>query len=680
MPTQKQLVSGLGGAIGSDFRSAQNQLLFVEYSGKLSLLNLTRTATVVSSGTKVLLSSYGFDLDTGTEGVHGGPVIGDIQWLSVLPEGMYPNFSAQLIGLGVTNFAAITADTLQSLTYSTAFIPRADFVNGYVFAVLTNGGNYAKVQVVPQGLNLQIEWVTYKLLPAYEVLGTGYTEPEDVKASSDGVHAYVTERSGDLVKVALPTANRSAATTTVIVSGMNAPQQMFLDEVHQTAYVVEYASPGALWKVNLAAKTKTAILTGLQNPVGVVISADLQYAYISEQTTGPDLGRVSEFQLSSGTRTPIVKGLTKPSFLTWFDAAQTSLLVPQLDPADSILLINVAAGTYQTVVTGTPSQPSSVAQTGTGQILICTNSSIVETSLTTSMSTSGPLLMGIGFVPFDKIGPLTIPPTPVGYANTTVDPTYFYQVNRVPFAGTLPLMINYMAALNIGAAYYRVTTTSPASATPVAQNITWTDEHWNGIEFVADTTSPTVVGGLSDCYPVRALADLFNWMNPSLGGFLVSTGLPEGLNTITVTFVNAAGGVVGTATPLTIYVDNNPCTATIGQPILHGVPADTVCGLLHYGIKDSSPVSIAFTASQLNNNATFSFDVIKGVAEIDSIGGPVNTAAADSPFTEGVATLLGTCTIAGYAAQIYVAASAINGWGRQSEYDASGVIAFVLAP
>jgi hypothetical protein len=30
--------------------------------------------------------------------------------------------------------------------------------------------------------------------------------------------------------------------------------------------------------------------------------------------------------------------------------------------------------------------------------------------------------------------------------------------------------------------------------------------------------------------------------------------------------------------------------------------------------------------------------------------------------------------------QVYVAATANNGWGRQSQYDASAVIAFVLAP
>ena len=36
MPTSTQLVTGLAGAIGCDFRTAQNQLIFVEYGGKLS--------------------------------------------------------------------------------------------------------------------------------------------------------------------------------------------------------------------------------------------------------------------------------------------------------------------------------------------------------------------------------------------------------------------------------------------------------------------------------------------------------------------------------------------------------------------------------------------------------------------------------------------------------------------
>jgi hypothetical protein len=78
MPSPVQLVTGLGGAIGSDFRRAQNQLVSVEYSGKLSRLNLSRTGTVVSSGSTVLKGTFTFDLDTGTQGGLG-PAF-DIFW------------------------------------------------------------------------------------------------------------------------------------------------------------------------------------------------------------------------------------------------------------------------------------------------------------------------------------------------------------------------------------------------------------------------------------------------------------------------------------------------------------------------------------------------------------------------------------------------------------------------
>ena len=56
---------------------------------------------------------------------------------------------------------------------------------------------------------------------AYTVFGTGYTNPEDVKLSTNGSLAYITERSGDLVRVTLPNAPRSSAV--VIATGMTAP-------------------------------------------------------------------------------------------------------------------------------------------------------------------------------------------------------------------------------------------------------------------------------------------------------------------------------------------------------------------------------------------------------------------------------------------------------------------------
>ena len=122
----------------------------------------------------------------------------------------------------------------------------------------------------------------------YQVLGTGYNQPEDVKASQDGVHAYVTERAGNLLRVDLSSANRASAT--VVASGMTAPQQLFLDENAAAAYTVEYSPSGTLWRIDLTSGTKTAVVTGLQNAVGVTLSLDRQFAYISEQTTGPDGG------------------------------------------------------------------------------------------------------------------------------------------------------------------------------------------------------------------------------------------------------------------------------------------------------------------------------------------------------------------------------------------------------
>jgi hypothetical protein len=532
--------------------------------------------------------------------------------------------------------------------------------------------------VTVSGLNLQIQWVTYKLDSPYAVLGTGYQQPEDVKVSADGVHVYVTERTGNLLKVPLATPNRTPAM--VLSSGMTAPQQLFLDEAHNTAYAVEYASSGHLWQINLTTGAKTAILSGLQNAVGLVLSADLQFAYISEQTTGPDLGRVSRFQLSGGARTLIVKGLTAPFFLNWSDATQSSLLIPERDPANRVTMINVAATSSQVVLSGVPFRPSSVTVPTPGQMLICSDQVIEEADFL-AFQPAGPLLMGIGFIPFDKV--ITTPGPTLGLADTTVDPTYFYQVKNTPFGGALPLMLNYMRALNDGAAYYRVFVQNFSGFK--LQDVTWTDEHWNGFHYVPITTGPVNVGGNPGFFPTRALSDLFLWMNPSLAGFIQSTGLPNGLNTIWIEFVNGSGGFIEWATPLQILVDNNACTATIGAPTLHSASADPTCGLLHYGTKDASLVSMPFTASHPNNFATFSFVVVKGVNTVTLpplpiSNDPVSAAPGLSPVTEPVDKLLGTCTIAAFAEEVYVAATANNGWGRQSQYDAEALTAFVLAP
>jgi hypothetical protein len=675
MPSPVALVSGLGGAIGSDFRQAANQLLFVEFAGKLSRLNLYRTGHVVSSGTTTLKGTFSFDFDSGTQsGIGQGPVPPfDVFWdqHTAVVRSLDPHNGALLANLGTVDFNSLSPDTLSSLAYAATPIdgnndPSNKLVTNDVFAVRTSSGNYAKVKVLAYGYDLHIQWVTYALDSPYAVLGTGYNQPEDVKASADGAHAYVTERSGDLVRVTLASANRASAT--VVASGMTAPQQLFLDEAHHAAYVVEYAPSGSLWHVDLTSGTKTAVLSGLENAVGVVLTADLQTAYISEQAASG--GRVSRFDLSSGTRTQVASGLTAPFFLTWLDAAQTTLAVAERDPANRVSAITVATGQTQVAATGLAARPSSVATIGAGQILVCCDQAIDEVDLLGGIfQPAGPLLMGIGFIPFDKIDHAT------GLATT--DPGYFFHVAGAPFAGTLPLMINHQRAANDGAAYYRV------KVDGVVHTDAWSDYHWNGFNYVLQTIGTVSVAGHAGYYPVRAIADLFLWMNPSLGDLLSTASLSNGLHTITVEFVNGAGLLVETSTPLVIRVDNNACTATLSVPTLHGTGATPDCGVLQYGTKNADPVTMAFTASHPNNFATFSFSLIKGVNSValpasPPTSGPVSSAV--SPFTAANQDLLGKCTVAGFAEYLYVAATATNGWGRQSQLDASAAVAFVLAP
>ncbi|WP_190342706.1 hypothetical protein [Leptolyngbya sp. FACHB-36] len=142
--------------------------------------------TIVSSGSGVIRGTWLFNFDTGTEVANDG----DVWWQQQTDTVRYlvPRGNAQLVNLGVRDFNAISVSQLQKLPYSTVpidgsisneallairaphetppIVPRPigpnQLVNGNVFAVRTNSGNYAKVQVLKYGYNLQIQWVTYR--------------------------------------------------------------------------------------------------------------------------------------------------------------------------------------------------------------------------------------------------------------------------------------------------------------------------------------------------------------------------------------------------------------------------------------------------------------------------------------------------------------------------------------
>lgn len=675
-PAETELIGNRAGVIGSDLRRKFNQLIFVEFtSGNLCSLDLFRRGTVLCSGTTVLKGTFAFDFERGIQSALGPDL--DIWWdqPTNVERRIVPENNAGIINLGIVDFNAITAETLQHLPFGTApIIGNNDSTNklvpGDVFAVKTHLGNLAKVQVLQYGDDLTIRWVTYTLAPSHlRVLGSGFQQPEDVKLSADGTHAFVTERTGNLLRVELANANR--AVSAVIASGMTAPQQIFLDEAHKAAFVVEFAPSGRLLRIDLTTGQQTKVLSNLENAVGLLLSDDRKFAFISEQTAGSDKGRVSRFDLTTGARAPLATGLINPFFLT-FDLAHTAIMVPERDPANRVVRIDLAAPSVQVLVSPVPFRPSSIDMTSPSEILICCDQVIERFDfLPLRAQPTAPLLMGIGNIPEDKV-------TPLGLADTTVDPAYFYQVKNTPFAGMLPLIINPLRALNDGARFYRV------KVDGALRFESFTDERWDGKQFVGETITPQVVNGQPGFYRVRPLTELFMFLHPSLGGFINSTTLTNAMHTIVLEFFDQAGALLETSTPLSILVDNNPCSALLAAPTLNGAVADA-CGLLKYTNKATDAVKMPFVAKHPNGFATFYFEVAKGVTPVTltpvppvPVSGPVTSAI--SPITETVGDLIGPCNIAGFAEHIHVYATANNGWSRQCQYDAAALSAFVLVP
>jgi len=663
MTTIVQLASGLAGAIGCHFRVPQNQLLFVEYGGKLSKLDLNPGATVVSGGSATLKGTFVFDLETGSQG--GVGPAGDIWWQqhTAVKRSMTPRNGAGIVRLGAVPFGSIGIETLLGLAYGTASIPGNNdasnqLTTGTVFAVRTGAGNYAKVRVTSYGYNMGIQWVTYQPKPAYSVYGTGYTEPEDVVVNGFNTQAYVTERPGNLLRVPITGATAHRAAATVVASGMTAPHQIALDEVNGRALVVEHAPSGRLWSVDLASGTKTALFTGLKQAVGLLLSAARQSAYVSEQGNG---GRLIRITLASASVEVLATGLQAPFMLEWADPGQTAILVAERDPANRVSRVPVAGGSAVAVATGLANRPSSAAMVTPGRMLVCSDQVIARVDYPAiTLDPGGPLLMGIGFVPFDKIDS--------GTGLATTDAGYFYPVTSAPFGGSLPIMVNHQRAGAIGATHYRVLINGSFRAD------SWQDYRWNGSQYVLVTTTPAAVGAVPNCYPVHPAAELFHWMNPSLGLILPSTTLPNALHSLVVEFRDGAGAVIATTPPVTLRIDNRPCIGTLGAPSIGGATADA-CGVLH---ATSGTLTLPFTASHPRDYGNWSLGVVKGATSALSTGGPLPTSASE--VTASVATLLGGCPMAGFAAQLHVATTIQNGWGRQSQYDAGALVAFVIAP
>jgi len=589
MVTPRTLVTGLGGAIGSRIDELRNRLLFVEFSGKVSSFDLTPkgASVLASSADTTWKGTFIIDFETGTQGGTGSA--GDVWWeqeTSVVRR-MTPRNSAQLAYLGHISSTTLTYAQLASLSYSSDSIEGSNnssnlLTAGAVFAVRTNQGNYAKVEVIEYGYNIRVKWTTYKLNNPYKVLGTGYQQPEDIALTADGLHAYVTERTGNLLKVKLTAASRASAT--VVSSGMTAPHQIWLDEDQGVAYTVEYAPAGRLLRIDLNSGTQTVVAAGLTNAIGLVLTNNRQQAYITEQA--PAGGRLVRINLAGGVRETVKTGLVNPFFLTWTDAGESGLLITERDPANRISRLALAGSTPDLRLLATvAARPSSVAIANPYQLIACSDSVLCELQLDESVySPVGPIFLGVGHVPVDRI-------TADGYADTTSDAGYFFQVKDAPFGGTLPLMINHPRAYADNGRYYRI------EVDGVLQAQAFTDYQWNTTQgkFVATTTVPSL-----GYYPVRLPNAL--WYNHWLGSLLPTEGLTNGLHTITIKlFSSKSAAALLSQQSKVVRIDNSWPLASIDQ-IIH-----------HHAVNGQTPVNTCGIVTE--NSDQFSFRITARDAE-----------------------------------------------------------------
>ena len=573
MATITTLASGLAGAIGNHYHGPANRLYFVEYGGRLSSYDFVRPLDVVvlANVARVLHGTWEMNLDTGVEGSAGA----DIWWeqIDAVRRRMVPRGSARIAHLGVmsaTQFAAVSPADLQNITYGSKPIVGDNtaanrLVPGTVFAVRTTAGQYSKVRVMSYGYDLSLRITTYRLKPAYRILGTGYAEPEDVKVSADGDRAYITERGGNLLRVALGGMAPDRATAVVVAGGLTAPHQISLHEDRGLAYVVEYGAAGHLVRIDLATGATTNVAFNLDHAIGLVITADHQYAYVSEQAAGG--GRVRRVTLATGAVEPLVDGFTAPFMLSFNDASESGVLVAERDPANRITLIDLSVRPVQTreLVAGVAVRPSSVALLSGTRLVVCSDAVLGSVDLAASvLKGTGPLLLGIGHVPVSKIFS--------GYADTSGDPAYFFQVKDSPFGGTLPVMFNHERARLAGAKYYRCFVDGLATDAP------WGDYKWssaaNEFQYVA------IVPDAGRYYPVRALGEL--WYNAWLGLARSTLDLADGLHTIEFRVYNALKleiALPGVVRSVQVMIDNKVPTAAIST-IFHGNDPVGACGIV----------------------------------------------------------------------------------------------------
>jgi hypothetical protein len=168
---------------------------------------------------------------------------------------------------------------------------------------------------------------------------------------------------------------------------------------------------------------------------------------------------------------------------------------------------------------------------------------------------------------------------------------------------------------------------------------------------------------------------------PISGGVITPVQAPDSMVDL-----DGAGNVL--AFHFTLRVDNHPCSANIHDTVVNGQAAGP-CGMIEF--TPGSNAEMAFQAYHPHNFANFSFSTIKGssgsVAAATIGQTPVNAPVANGFFRNAasvfsknvpVATLLGSCPQAAFAENLYVEATATDGYSQLWYLNRSDTKAFAL--
>jgi hypothetical protein len=414
-----------------------------------------------------------------------------------------------------------------------------DEVNGNLYFVDYNGGELIRLELNPDCLDLDKP----DLCPIFPVVG-GFSHPEDVALDLGAGLAYVTTRdtpgSGALYRVDLAT-----NTKTLVTFNLGAPQQLVVRPASGKAYTVGY-NDGRLRQIDLATGVKIPLFTGLDHPVGIAVTADERFAYVSEQGT---TNVISMIDLALGVKVAdVAGGLVAPFFLSWADGIGSSVYMPQRNPINDVIKVDLATGTPFPVFTGLPLSPSAAVVSSLGnRLFITTNSEVLVGSIGPD-PTLHPDLMGIGHLSVSEIDRHGM-----GYANSHNG--YF---QNAPFGGTLSIFANLTNFAAGGAEYYRFLVAKPGGGGLDPVTINWGTQKW-------DPTPPGAYKPFTvkpepgkDFYKIPdeyKTGDAAWWYPPFL--IMRYPTAENGMYQLTLEVLDAGEAVIGTYSKQ-IFVDNIP--------------------------------------------------------------------------------------------------------------------------